>query len=138
MISIGALRGQANLALLCQGTGCAGPLDSKVWFQRGSLSLLATAEDGQMAGAILLVPEKWLGPVVLSYKLAWLRVAEQYRRQGVASALLRSAAKLAAESGARFIHAPVRPSNAAGIALFENLDRSPGAPWLVHLTYAGL
>jgi len=137
MVKICPVQEPPDLALVSDGNISGVPLAPKQWLQPDSVKLFATADDGPVIGAILLLPDRRLGELVLSYKLAWLRVAEGFRRQGVASALLRCAARHAAQAGAKYIVVSLRPSNAEGIALLENLGPTGGAPLVVHLTHGG-
>lgn len=104
----------------------------------GAVALGAVAEDGSLIGGLLLLPAKQVGGQILSYRLAWLYVRPEHRRQGVARSLLCKAACAAQTRGANRISVCIHPRNTSGAALFETLDHPPGAAYVLDLCSHGL
>ena len=103
-----------------------------------AIALGAVTEDGSLIGGLLLLPAKQVAGQILSYRLAWLYVQPEHRRQGVAKSLLCKAACAAQNRGASRISVCIRPRNTSGAALFETLDHPPGAAYVLDLCSSGL
>lgn len=103
-----------------------------------AIALGAVTDDGSLIGGLLLLPAKQVGGLTLSYRLAWLYVQPEHRRQGVARSLLCKAACAAQTRGAKCIAVSIRPRNTSGAALFETLDHPPGAAYVLDLSSSGL
>lgn len=113
------------------------PVDPVQWGAPDSVALLASTPDGVAAGVVLLTPDKRVVGKVTSYRLAWLYVAPNFRKQGLAKALLREAAARVAEAGANRVHVCIRPSNGPAIALFDQVEPNLPATYIVCLTHGG-
>lgn len=137
MVSIRAVKEPVELTGLSDGSDPEPELPPREWFQSDSVSLVASSDAGRAAGAVLLVPDRRVAEKIRSFKLAWLYVAQARRRQGVARALLKAASRFAAQMGAKCIHVSLSPRNETAIALFDNLGRTEGATFVVHLTHGG-
>lgn len=107
------------------------------WAAPDSVSLVASTPEGDPAGVVLLTPDKRVAGKVTSYRLVWLYVAPEYRKQGVARSLLREAATQVAKAGANRVHVCIRPSNPDAIALFDQLEANLPATYIVCLTHGG-
>lgn len=105
------------------------------WVQPGALGLAAVGDSGAPLGAVLLVPHRRVAATVISFRVAWLYVDQASRRRGIATALLREAAREALAAGVTRVHVDVHPDNHAGVALFDSLGPADGAAYVVCLKH---
>lgn len=110
-------------------------VDPFEWVKQGNLGILAESGDGVPVGALLLVADKRVASLVISFRLAWLLVDQSYRRQGIARSLLQSAFKDAIKLGVRCIHVAINPNNEPCVALFSNLDLHGNCGFAIQLTH---
>lgn len=105
---------------------------------RHSVACIASDEQGDPAGVILLCPDKWAATVPCSYRVTWLGMVPECACPKLEGDLLKAGAREAAQHGARRIHVPVRPRNINTIASCEALGPVDGVTVVVSLEHHGL
>ncbi|HYG59259.1 MAG TPA: GNAT family N-acetyltransferase [Symbiobacteriaceae bacterium] len=137
MYVIRPVSGQQEILSLTGPDACQPAVDPDAWTAPNRISLVAVTEDGSPIGCVLLTPDKRVADTIKSFRLAWLYVIAEHRGQGVARALLREAAARAGKVGVNRIHVCLRPRNCSGVAMFDSLEPSVQAVYIVCLTASG-
>ena len=127
-----------DLACLSGSVDEQGKIPFHTWLNPDNVGLVAVTDTGTPVGAVLLVPDKRVVGRIVSYELVWIFVAEPYRCQGIAHALLRAASRAVERLDCSRIHVSIRPNNAAGLALFDRLGPTSGATYIIWLRNMGL
>lgn len=126
-----------ELSALC-GRSDAPVLPDLALLDSDSLGLIASDEKGEPVGGALLTPLKKVAGKIFSFKVAWLYASLGLPTQDVACRLLREAAAVAANRGAKSIQVSVRPKNEATLAACEMLKPVNGVSVVISLQHNGL
>lgn len=103
-----------------------------------SVSLVVSNDSGSPIGGLLLAPLKRIADKVLSYKVAWLQVAPEYRGREVECLLLREGARLVGGLGAKSVQVAVKPRTEAALAICGNIAPVSGVSVVVSLQHDGI